>query len=112
MEQVDDGLYDNMQRHFKFNIDYKYCENKFKLEIIDLRPINIQKGDIIEVHLLTEDALFTDEWDGPILSKSDINSMSQFIRLTKTKLLSNYFFGGIYLFFKSRFTYRAYFISA
>ena len=49
MEQVDDGLYDNMQGHFKFNIDYKYGETKFKLEMIDLRPINIQKGDIIEV---------------------------------------------------------------
>ena len=55
MEKMNDGLYDNMQGHFKFNIDYNYVENQFNIEIIDLRPSNIQTGDSIEVYLLTAD---------------------------------------------------------
>ena len=52
---MNDGLYDNMQGHFKFNIEYNYVENQFNIEIIDLRPSNIQTGDSIEVYLLTAD---------------------------------------------------------
>ena len=33
----------------KFNVDYNYVENQFNIEIIDLRPSNIQNGDSIEV---------------------------------------------------------------
>ena len=46
---MNDGLYDSMKRNFKFNIDYNYVENQFNIEIIDLRPSNIQNGDSIEV---------------------------------------------------------------
>ena len=83
MEQLHDGLYDTMQgKLFKSNLDYTCIENQFKVESIDLRPVTIQSGDIIEVYLLTEEYSLTDTWDGPNSSKSDINIMNQIIRLT------------------------------
>ena len=74
MEKMNDGLYDNMKGKFKFNIDYQYTENQFKIEVLDLRPIANQDGDIIEVYLLTEDDLLTDKWEGAKLTKSELNS--------------------------------------
>ena len=73
----------------KFDIDYTYIENQFKLEIIGLRHVNIQNGDIIEVYVLTDEDLLTDECDGPRFSKEDINSRIQIIILTKTTLTTH-----------------------
>lgn len=87
MTKMNDGLYDNMKDKFKFNVDYLYTENQFKIEVIDLRPLASQNGDIIEVYLLTEEDLKTDKWDGPKFSKNDINSMNNIIRLVKTTLI-------------------------
>ena len=87
MEQVSEGLYDNMKGKFKFNVEYTCIENQFNFEIIDVKPVNIQDGDIIEVYLLAEEDLLTDKWDGPKLSNSDINGMHQIIRLVTAKLL-------------------------
>ena len=61
----------------------------FKLELIDLRLIANENGDTIEVYLLTDEDLITNKWEGAKLSKSDINSMNQIIRLTKTNLLNS-----------------------
>ena len=47
--------------------------------------MTFQNGYIIEVELLSDEDLLTDKWDGPRLSKEDINSMNQIIRLTNTK---------------------------
>ena len=49
---MNDELYDNMKGTLKLNIDYTYIGNQFKIEIIDLRHVNIQNGEIIEVYLL------------------------------------------------------------
>ena len=72
-------------KKIKFHIEYNYVENQFNIEVIDLRLIANRNGDVIEVYLLTDEDLLTDKWDGPRLSKEDINSMNQIIRLTNTK---------------------------
>ena len=88
MEKMNDGLYLDMKNKFKFNIEYNYVENQLKIEIINLRTISQTPEDIIEVELLSDEDLLTNKWNGN-LNKSDINSMNQIIRLTKTKILRN-----------------------
>ena len=107
---MNDELYDNMKGTLKLNIDYTYIGNQFKIEIIDLRHVNIQNGDIIEVYLLKEEDLLADTWDGPQLSNSDINSMNQFIRLTKTTLITNTSLEDDVCSYNSRFTHDRKFI--
>ena len=77
--------------------------------MIDLRPANIQTGDIIEVYVLTDEDLLTDKWGGPRLSKEEINSISQSIRLTKTTLMKSTSLKEDFL-NKSRFTLNKKFI--
>ena len=72
-------------KKIKLNIEYNYVENQFNIEVIDLRLIANRNGAVIEVYLLTDEYLLTDKWDGPRLSKEDIHSMNQIIRLTNTK---------------------------
>ena len=88
MENMNDGLYDNMKENLNLILIIIILKINFKIEIIDLRPVDIQNGYTIEVYLLTAEDLLTDKWDGPKLSKADINSMNQIIRSTKTTLIT------------------------
>jgi hypothetical protein len=86
---MNDGLYDSMKIKFKFNIEYDYIENQLKIEIIDLRPIAERIGSVADVKLLSDEDLLTDKWDGTPLSKDNLHTMNQIIRLTKTTLIKN-----------------------
>ena len=72
--------------------------------------MTFQNGYIIEVELLSDEDLLTDKWDGPRLSKEDINGINHSIILTKTTLIKPHLFGDMYLLYKSRFTHNKNFI--
>ena len=55
--------------------------------------MTFQNGYIIEVELLSDEDLLTDKWDGPRLSKEDINGINHIIILTKTTLIKQYPWG-------------------
>ena len=83
---MNDGLYLDMKEQTKFNIGYNYVENQFKIEIIVLRTITPILEDNIEVYWLTDEDFLNGKWNDYKLDKSNINTMNQIIRLTKTKL--------------------------
>ena len=57
------------------------------------------------MELCSDEDLLTDKWKGVKLTKDEINSMNQIIRLTKQNYYTKHFFGGRYLLYKSRFTH-------
>ena len=47
MENMNDGLVDNIKIHYKFSIDYTYGGHQIKLGIIDVRPVAYNKKVVL-----------------------------------------------------------------
>ena len=88
MDNMHDGLYNDMKGKCKVNNECNYIEHQLNIEIIDLNSVSDQYCvHVAEVNLASDEDLLTDKWGGIKLSKDDMHSMSQTIRLTKTTLI-------------------------
>ena len=113
---MNDGLYDDMEGKFKFNIEYNCVESQLNTYIIDLRTVGDQYyGHVAEVLLFPDEDLLIGKWGGVKLNKDEITSMSQVIMLTestsaKNTPLGEYIYIYIYILYNSRFTHNKKFI--
>ena len=65
MENMNDGLVDNIKIHYKFSIDYTYCGHQIKLGIIDVRPVAYNKKVVLQIFIkFADEDLLTEAWGG------------------------------------------------
>ena len=91
---MNDGLYDDQKNQLKTYIEYNEVETTLKLELLDLRPIAEQYGDVAIVNLCSDEYLQSNKWNNESLSNSELFSMNHIKRLTRTTIKTR---GVLYL---------------
>ena len=70
MENMNDGLYDDMIGKFRSNVEYNHVETHLNIELIELISVGDQRyGHVAEVKSFSDEDLLTDKWDGVKLGK-------------------------------------------
>lgn len=77
------------RNYFKLYIEYNYVEHQLKLDVINLRRVAEQYGDVGIVKLVSYEDLQPKKWNNSPLHKSEICSTIQIIRVTKTSQIKH-----------------------